>query len=98
MERQGQVRVAVMEPLNYKPQPPDMPIALESNMRTVVLECLRIRWLNGEQKTIIVTQDDELALQLKPDWLPGQRAQVNSYKDTINNLILMLKKALKPDE
>lgn len=98
MEQQGQVRVAVQEPIGWDVNKPEQPVVTEPNLRTVTLECLRIRWLNGGYKTIIVTQDDELALALKPDWLPGQRAQVNSYKDTITNLIYMLKKAMRPNE
>lgn len=96
MEQQGRVRVAVKPPVQL-PEP-EQPVQLEADLQTVVLECLRIRWTDGNYKTIIVTQDDELALALKPDWLPGQRAQVNNYKETITNLVNMLKKAMRPDE
>lgn len=98
MEKQGRVRVAVQEPVSWLVNNPEQPVIAEPNIRTVTLECLRIRWTDGNYKTIIVTQDDELALALKPDWLPGQRAQVNNYKETITNLVNMLKKAMRPDE
>lgn len=98
MEKQGQVKVAVQEPVSWMVNSPEQPVTAEPNLRTVTLECLRIRWLDSTNKTIIVTQDDELALALKPDWLPGQRAQVNNYKETITNLVNMLKKAMRPNE
>jgi hypothetical protein len=96
MEQQGRVRVAVMRPPTWTGG--EEPVKDEPYTETVVLECFRLRWSDGTQKPIIVTQDDELALALKPDWLPGQRAQVNSYKDTINFLVQQLKRAIKPNE
>lgn len=95
MERQGKVRVAVQEPQQWMTQA-EAPNTVQP--KTVILECLRIRWLDGTQKTIIVTQDDELALALKPDWLPGQRASINNYRQAIDNLVKMLKRAMNRDE
>lgn len=97
MEKQGRVRVAVQEPPATQWMAPDLGTT-QHEIKTVTLECYRLRWSDGSQKPIIVTQDDELALALKPDWLPGQRAQVNDYKNTITNLITMLKKAMRPNE
>ena len=97
MEKQGRVRIAVQEPpttqwmMEADPTTPHQP-------KTVVLECYRLRWSDGSQKPIIVTQDDELALTLRPDWLPGQRASINNYKQTINNLVYMLKKAMNRND
>lgn len=96
MEQQGRVRVAVMRPPTWTGG--EEPVQDVAPTETVVLECFRLRWSDGTQKPIIVTQDDELALALKPDWLPGQRAQVNSYKDTINFLVKQLKNAIRPNE
>ena len=97
MERQGRVRVAVQEPLSTQWMTNSDPTTM-SQPKTVTLECYRLRWSDGSQKPIIVTQDDELALILRPDWLPGQRAQVNQYKQTITNLVYMLKKAMNRNE
>lgn len=97
MERQGGVRVAVQEPLSSQWMSADPPLE-ESAPKTVTLRCVRLNWLGGEQKTIIITEDDELALRLKPEWLSGQRAQINQYKQTIDNLVYMLKKAMRPNE
>ena len=37
-------------------------------------------------KTILVTPHEELALVLRPEWLPGQRQAVNHYKKRIHFL------------
>jgi hypothetical protein len=97
MERQGRVRVAVQEPLSNTWMT-DADATTLHEPKTVILECYRLRWSDGTQKPIIVTQDDELALTLRPDWLPGQRASINNYKQTITNLVYMLKKAMNRDE
>jgi hypothetical protein len=97
MEKQGRVRVAVQEPATTQWMT-DADSSTPRQPKTVVLECYRLRWSDGTQKPIIVTQDDELALVLKPDWLPGQRASINNYKQTINNLVYMLKKAMNRND
>lgn len=95
MEKQGGVRVAVQEQAQW--MAPDA-APTEPTLKTVTLRCVKLNWLNNEKKTIIITDDDELALRLKPDWLSGQRAQINNYKQTIDNLVKMLKKAMRPNE
>lgn len=97
MEKQGGVRVAVQEPVNSQWMMADPPTT-EAAPKTVTLRCVKLNWLGGEKKTIIITDDDELALSLKPEWLSGQRAQINNYKQTIDNLVTMLKKAMRPNE
>lgn len=97
LERQGGARVAVQEPVSSQWMAADAPTT-QSEPKTVTLRCVKLNWLNNEKKTIIITDDDELALRLKPDWLSGQRAQVNQYKQTIDNLVKMLKKAMRPNE
>lgn len=97
MERQGGARVAVQEPASSQWMSADPPPE-EPTTKTVTLRCVRLTWLGGQQKTIIITDDDELALRLKPEWLSGQRAQINNYKQTIDNLVYMLKKAMRPNE
>ncbi|NCZ47563.1 MAG: hypothetical protein EBX59_08350 [Betaproteobacteria bacterium] len=41
----------------------------------VAIRQARLRWMDGSIKTILVTEDDELALTLKPEWLPGQNCE-----------------------
>jgi hypothetical protein len=50
----------------------------------------KIRWPNGEEKPILVTKDEELALLLKPDWLPGQRGIYNLLYNHIKDLTKQL--------
>lgn len=97
LERQGGVRVAVQEPAQSQWMAPDA-LPTHPETKTVTLRCVKLSWLGGEKKTIIITDDDELALRLKPDWLSGQRSQINNYKQTIDGLVTMLKKAMRPNE
>lgn len=45
-----------------------------------------IKWADGSHKTILLTKDEEVALMLKPDWLPGQRGTHNLYYNHIKEL------------
>lgn len=98
MEQQGGARIAVQDPDGQQLLADGVLPKESKEPKTVIIRCLRIRWLDGSTKTVLVTEDDELSLALKPDWLPGQRAQVNNYKQTINQLVYMLKKAMRPNE
>jgi hypothetical protein len=93
LEKQGAVRVAVVKPpgwINEKTPVADMP-----NMDTVTIYCERLHWRDGNIKRILVTPDEELALTLKPEWLPGQRAAVQSYQTAIRHLTEQLIKAMR---
>ena len=68
--------------------PPPMP-------ETIDIYCRKLRWEDGSLKTILITPNDELALALRPEWLPGQQQAVNWYQRTIRGLIEQLHKALK---
>jgi hypothetical protein len=61
----------------------------------VTIRQARLKWNDGTTKTILVTEDDVLALTLKPEWLPGQRLQVQNYGAAIDFLGRALKKELK---
>jgi hypothetical protein len=45
-----------------------------------------LRWHDDTTKTILVTPDEEIALILRPAWLPGQNASVQGYRAVIRNL------------
>ena len=78
LEVEGQVRVAVNRPKQVTEE--QIPIGnLESDMQTVRIRCHKLRWADGTLKTILVTDDEELALTLTPEWLPGQRAPIHAY-------------------
>lgn len=61
----------------------------------VTIRQARSRWADGTIKTILVTEDDVLALTLKPEWLPGQRLQVQNMEAAINFLGKALKQELR---
>ena len=94
LEKQGAVRIAVLKPPrlvnNGEAVTFDMP-------ETVTVYCERLRWRDDSTQLILVTPDDELALTLKPEWLPGQRAAVQSYQKAIRHLTDQLIKAMRKD-
>ena len=59
------------------------------------LYCGSIVWPDGSVKPIVVTKDEENALLLKCDWLPGQVGTVNIYKRNIRKLMDKVIKKLR---
>lgn len=88
LERQGHVRVAVLRPLSPHSvkEPTSVPVGSVDGMQTVTITCEKLRWRDGSTKTILVTQDEELALVLRPEWLPGQVATVKGQLSAIKAL------------
>jgi hypothetical protein len=93
MEKQGAVRVAVMQPPKLMPATDSM--ADYEPPQTVTIYCEKLRWKDGSTKPILITYDEELAMSLRPDWLPGQRGAINSYKQVIRSLTDNLVKAMR---
>ncbi len=91
-DRCGMVALQVIPPVSLKPLDPGVPIPMLET-RAVWLEFHRIR-LRDSQSWIVTVNDDELALTLKPSWLPGQRAKINQYEDSTRRLSAMLLDAL----
>jgi len=78
LEQEGAVRVAVNKPTHFTEE--KVPVGnLDSNIPTVRIQCKKLRWRDDTVKTILVTEDEELALSLTPEWLPGQRSPIQSY-------------------
>lgn len=95
MEKVGYVRVAVQEPLtNVLAKTPEE-LGQFLQPKVVNIRCEKMRWKDGTTKPVLITPDEELALMLKPEWLPGQRATVNSYKNTIRFLTEQLVKVMR---
>jgi hypothetical protein len=44
---------------------------------------------------VYITNDEELALTLMPEWLPGQRLRIQNYQGTIRWLISQLRHLVK---
>jgi hypothetical protein len=94
MEKVGYVRIAVQEPLSNVLVNDVDPVKIWEP-KIVTVRCEKLRWKDGTTKPILITPDEELALMLKPEWLPGQRAAINSYKGTIKFLTEQLVKVMR---
>jgi hypothetical protein len=94
MEQEGGARVAVMPRLTPEVLREDEPAA-EPKLETVDILCEKLRWRDGTLKTILVTPSEELALSLRPEWLPGQQQAINFYKRTIVGLVEQLQKQFR---
>ena len=94
LERQGAVRVAVMRPVQFGAGD-GVAVGSVEGPQVVTIYCERLRWTDGTVKPILVTDDEELALSLKPEWLPGQRQRVQSYQQAIRGLTDSLVRAMR---
>lgn len=95
LERQGAVRVAVMRPVQFGAVDASVPVGSVEGPQVVTICCERLRWKDGTVKPVLVTDDEELALTLKPEWLPGQRQRVQSYQAAIRTLTEGLVRAMR---
>lgn len=94
LERQGSVRVAVLRPVQLEANPP-LPVGSVEGPEVVTIYCERLCWKDGTVKPVLVTDDEELALALRPEWLPGQRQRVQSYEKAIRGLTDSLVRAMR---
>lgn len=95
LERQGSVRVAVLRPVQFGSVDDRVPVGSVEGPQVVTIYCERLRWKDGTTKPVLVTDDEELALTLRPEWLPGQRQAIQSYKTVIRGLTDQLVKAMR---
>jgi hypothetical protein len=65
--------------------------------KLIRVECHKIKWFDGTTKSIFITDEEEDALRLKPEWLVGQRAVVRAYQRTLKILTDKLKKIKRDD-
>lgn len=94
LERQGAVRVGVFRPVQFGAGD-GVPVGSVEGPDVVTIYCERLHWKDGTVKPILVTDDEELALTLKPEWLPGQRQRAQSYEKAIRTLTDNLVRALR---
>jgi hypothetical protein len=94
LERQGSVRVAVMRPVQFAASEP-VAVGSVEGPQVVTIYCEKLRWRDGSLKTILVTHDEELALTLRPHWLPGQQATVQSYRKAVRHLTEQLVRVMR---
>jgi hypothetical protein len=94
VERYGGCKVAIKRPVTTD-FIEKVAVGTVEGPECVTIRQARLRWVDGTVKTILVTEDDVLALTLKPEWLPGQRLQVQNYEAAIDFLGKALKRELK---
>jgi hypothetical protein len=94
VEREGAVKVAVKRPIT-----PDfieqVAVGSVEGPETVTIQAKRLQWSDGTVKPIYVTNDEILALTLKPEWLPGQRLQVQNLQAAAEWLGKQLKRLMR---
>lgn len=94
IERDGAVQVAVKRPIT-----PDfiakVAVGTVEGPENVTIRLGKLHWIDGSIKPIYVTDDDVLALTLKPEWLPGQRLQVQNFEAAISWLTGHLKRLMQ---
>ena len=95
LEKQGQVQVQVQDPVDVRNLALSEPVNKLKAPRVVTIRCEKLHWKGKFVKSVLITPNEELALILRPDWLPGQRAAVNDYKATISFLANKLTEALR---
>lgn len=87
-ERRAFVQVAVTDPVRLEPTSEFVQIQAIT-ARAVTLEFNPIRF-GAVRSWMITTRDEELAMLLRPSWLPGQRGSINQYERTVRDLSRML--------
>jgi hypothetical protein len=94
IERDGAVKVAVKRPLTQD-FIERVAVGSVEGPENVVIRLAKLRWMDGTIKPIYVTDSEVLALTLKPEWLPGQRLQVQNLESAIGWLSGHLKRLMK---
>lgn len=75
VERYGVGRLLVIDPDDQSAAP-----------AVCVIESRQLTWWDSSVRQVFTTPDEETALLLRCDWLPGQRAAHNHYIHRIKNL------------
>jgi hypothetical protein len=97
LEQEGAVRVAVNRPKGFTDI--KIPVGnLDTETPTVRIRYEKLRWHDGTLKTLLVTPDEELALTLNPEWLPGQRAPIQLYLNTVRKMHEELIKQIRKNQ
>lgn len=88
-ERDGSIGLTIRSPISST-QTLRLPVL-------IIIDCIGVPWIDGSIKPILITQDEEQALRLKPEWLVGQRAVVKAYQRTLTILTNKLNKLSSED-
>ena len=98
LEQEGAVRVAVNKPRGFKGEKIPVGTVGNEDMETVRIRSEKLRWHDGTRKTMLVTPDEELALTLTPEWLPGQRAPIHAYLGAMRKMQEELIKQIRKNQ
>ena len=98
LEQEGAVRVAVNKPIGFKGEKIPVGTVGNEDMPTVRIRYEKMRWHDGSLKIILVTPDEELALTLTPEWLPGQRAPILQYIGAMRKMHSELIKQIRKNQ
>ena len=98
LEMEGGVRVAVNKPKGFKGEKIPVGTVGNEDTPTVRIRYEKMRWHDGTLKTILVTPDEELALTLSPEWLPGQRAPIHMYMGAMRKMHEELIKQIRKNQ
>jgi hypothetical protein len=98
LEIEGAVRVAVNKPRGFKGEKIPVGTVGNEDMETVRIRYEKLRWHDRTLKTILVTPDEELALTLNPEWLPGQRAPIQMYMGAMRKMHEELIKQIRKNQ
>lgn len=89
-------RVPVPERIDFYKPIPDVPTM--SKMRVVDVEFeqfVRVSPRHGKQRSVFAfTRAADLAMLLKPSWLPGQQSAIRALEDQVDALTDMFMRAL----
>ena len=97
LEQEGAVRVAVNRPKGFTDI--HIPVGnLDCETPTVRIRYEKLRWKDGTLKTLLVTPDEELALTLNPEWLPGHRAPIQTYMGAMRKMHEELIKQIRKNQ
>ena len=102
IETEGYVKVAVPKRLDIKniAESAASGRPIEELYDTITIIGTRLYWRDGTPRTVYTTtaKDEELALILKPECLPGQRMQIKNYQEGITFLATQLKHHIKKND
>ena len=92
-EKEGAIKIAVHMPVKV-----DEITDLKNTLtppKVITVFCEKLRWRDNTIKSVLITEDEELALITKPAWLPGQVATHNVMIKSIRTLTEKLIKAMR---
>jgi hypothetical protein len=92
LERGNYVRLAIMEPAALAPTDSIDAMRMEAlSYKTISIRAERMLWIDRSTKFVLITPNDELALLLRPSWLPGQQRLANDHRRTEQFVVQLMR-------